>query len=231
MQLSFAVGVVMLFLKVYAYAVTDSAAILSDAAESVVHLFGVGFAVYSMWLSHKPADENHRYGHDRIAFFSAGFEGAVIIGASLYIIFQAIKNIIYLPPLAHLDVGMFCIACATALNGFLGVFLLRRGKKFHSLVLIADGKHIIADCITSLGVITALVLTLVTGWLYFDPIIALLIGFNILWTGAKLVFGCVHGLMDSNDPTVDQKIRSFLDAQADELQIKYHKLRHRHGGE
>lgn len=230
MRLSLAVGFLMLVIKCYAYFLTGSTAILSDSTESVIHVFAVGFAVYSMWLSHKPADRDHTYGHDRITFFSAGFEGGMIIIAALFIIYQAIQKILYGFELENLDLGVLIIAFATALNGGLGFYLVREGKRFHSLVLEADGKHILTDCVTSLGVIIALILTYVTGWIYFDPIIALLIGLNILWTGVKLLHKAFHGLMDRTDPALDLKIRRFLTEAVKKYQVRYHNVRHRNAG-
>lgn len=220
----------MLFLKTYAYAITGSAAILSDAAESVVHVFAVGFAAYSMWLSHKPADRDHTYGHDRIAFFSAGFEGAMILFAALYIIYEAIYKWMHGLEIENLDQGMLFVSIATALNGFLGFYLVRQGRKHHSLVLQADGKHILTDCLTSLGVITALVLTRWTGWLPFDPIIAILIGLNILWTSLRLLHRCVRGLMDHADPDVDRKVHQLLSEESKNLDFDFHRVRHRNAG-
>lgn len=230
MSLSLVVGVFMLLLKTYAFFLTGSAAILSDSAESIVHVFAVGFAAFSMWLSHKPADANHTYGHDRITFFSAGFEGALIMIAALFILFQAMQKLFFVHELENLDQGMLYISIATVLNGVLGVYLVRSGKKFHSLVLEADGKHILTDCLTSLGVIIALILTHVTGWIYFDPILAILIGLNILWTGAKLLHNAFHGLMDRADPSLDGKIRTLLNTISEEYRIHYHHLRHRDAG-
>lgn len=230
MRLSLAIGFFMLAIKSYAYFLTGSAAIFSDAAESVVHVFAVGFAAYSMWLSHKPPDEDHMYGHDRITFFSAGFEGALIMIAAFFILYQAVQKILHGFDLDNLDEGMLFISIATVLNGGLGFYLMRLGKKYHSLVLEADGKHILTDCLTSLGVILALVLTRLTGWMYFDPILAILIGCNILWTGLKLIFNAFHGLMDRTDPLLDTKIRSILKNETDKREIRFHHLRHRDAG-
>ncbi len=230
MQLSFAVGLFMLVIKCYAYFITGSAAILSDSAESVVHVFAVGFAVYSMWLSHKPADRDHTYGHDRITFFSAGFEGVLIIIAAVFILYQSIHKIIYGFELENIDAGMLFILLATVLNGGLGFYLIKQGKKFHSLVLEADGKHILTDCMTSLGVLLALILYRLTGWIYFDPAIAILIACNILWTGLKLLYNCFHGLMDRSDKALDVRVRELLNAAVKKYQISYHKVRHRNAG-
>jgi cation diffusion facilitator family transporter len=230
MRLSLGVGFFMLLIKCYAYFLTGSSAILSDSTESVVHIFAVGFAAYSMWLSHKPADKDHPYGHDRITFFSAGFEGALIMIASLYILYHALQKVVYGFELENLDQGMAFITTAMVVNGGLGLYLIRQGKRYHSLVLEADGKHILTDCVTSLGVIAALVLTHLTGWIYFDPLIALLIGLNILWTGIKLLHNAFHGLMDRTDPSLDTQIRQLLKEGAQKYQIGYHNLRMRDAG-
>jgi len=230
MRISLFVGFFMLILKCYAFFLTGSSAILSDSAESIVHVFAVGFAAFSMWLSHKPADENHTYGHDRITFFSAGFEGALIILAAIFILYQSIQKIFHGFELEHLDAGMLFICVATILNGGLGLYLITQGKRFHSIVLEADGKHILTDCVTSLGVLLALLLSRVTGWIYFDPLIALLIGLNILWTGLKLMHHAFHGLMDRSDATFDQHIRDLLNKAAKKYAVRYHNLRHRNAG-
>lgn len=230
MQLSFCIGIFMLFMKVYAYLLTGSAAILSDAAESVVHVFAVGFATYSLKLSHKPADQDHTYGHDKIAFFSAGFEGAIIIVAAVYILFQSVNKIIHGVTIENLDQGTFFMVVAMVINGWLGFYLIRQGKKFHSFVLEADGKHILTDCLTSAGVICALGLTRLTGWVYADPVVALLVGLNILWTGVKLLHSAFNGLMDRTDLRIDQHLRNLLDKETEVLGIKYHRLRHRNSG-
>lgn len=230
MRLSLSVGFFMLIIKTYAYFLTGSAAIFSDAAESVVHVFAVGFAAYSMWLSHKPADDDHTYGHDRIIFFSAGFEGALITIAGLFILFQALQKMLFGFELENLEQGMFFISIATLMNGVLGFYLMRLGKRYHSLVLEADGKHILADCFTSLGVLLALVLTRLTGWIYFDPLLALLVGCNILWTGCKLLYNAFHGLMDRADAKLNKEIRAFLEKATRESGLCFHRLRHRNAG-
>ncbi|NGX60954.1 MAG: Ferrous-iron efflux pump FieF [Chlamydiae bacterium] len=230
MRLSLAVGFFLLIVKVYAFFLTGSTAILSDAAESVVHVFAVGFAAYSMWLSHKPADQDHTYGHDRIAFFSAGIEGGMILIAALFILYQSVERMVFGFTLENLDQGMVFVLIATVLNGGLGIYLVNRGKKFHSFVLQADGKHILTDCWTSIGVLLALVLTRVTRWIYFDPIIAFGIGLNILWTSLRLLGGAFHGLMDRIDPKLDEEIREKLERMTEAHQVSYHHLRHRNAG-
>ena len=156
MTLSLAIGFLMLALKAGAYVLTDSAAILSDAAESVVHLAAVSFAFFSLRLSWKPADEMHRYGHAKISFFSAGFEGGMILLAALFIIYESLRKWLTGLELENLGLGTGLTALATAINGVLGWFLVWTGKRHQSLILIANGKHVLTDCWTSLGVIAGL---------------------------------------------------------------------------
>lgn len=230
MRFSLGIGFLMLLMKTYAYFITGSAAILSDAAESIVHILAVSFAAYSLRLSLKPADESHMYGHDRISFFSAGFEGAMIVIAALYIIYDAIHKWLVGLAIQDLGQGIMFTTFATVTNGLLGWFLVRQGKKYHSIVLIANGKHVLTDSWTSLGVIVGLILIVVTGWLPFDPILAILVALNILWTGSKLIRQSIGGLMDESDPTIDAKLRTLLEQESQKYNIRFHGLRHRNAG-
>lgn len=230
MRLSLIVGFLMLAMKTYAYAITGSSAILSDAAESIVHVLAVSFAAYSLKLSTKPPDKSHMYGHDRISFFSAGFEGAMIIFAAIYIIYESIHKWVGGLQLERLDVGTVFTSLAAIVNGGLGWYLVRQGKKYHSLVLAANGRHVLTDSWTSLGVIIGLILILLTGWLPFDPIMAILVAVNILWTGGRLIRQSIGGLMDESDPAVDSQIRLILENATTKFGIHYHHLRHRNAG-
>ena len=151
MRVSVMIGFFMLGTKVLAYWMTGSAAILSDAAESVVHVVAVSFAAYSLWLSRKPPDPTHHYGHDKIAFFSAGFEGAMIVLAAIYIVFESIHRLIAVPKLENLGTGALLVLVAGLVNGALGGYLVWIGKKHGSLILVADGQHVLTDCLTSLA--------------------------------------------------------------------------------
>ncbi len=230
MRLSLGVGLLMLIIKIYASVITGSAAILSDAAESVVHVFAVSFAAFSLWLSMKPADKTHLYGHDRISFFSAGFEGAMIIVAGLYILYESIEKWLTGQYLENIEQGIGFIMLATVINGGLGWYLIRQGKKYHSIILEANGKHVLTDSWTSLGVIVALLLTLWTGWLPFDPIIAIIVATNILLSGAKLVRRSIGGLMDEADPNINKKLTEILQQESEKYDVQFHHLRHRNAG-
>jgi cation diffusion facilitator family transporter len=229
-RLSLGIGFLMLLMKIYAYIITGSAAILSDAAESVVHVLAVSFAAYSFRLSLKPADETHPYGHDRISFFSAGFEGAMIIVAAVYIIYESINKWMGGLALDNIGTGTVFTTLATVINAGLGWYLVHQGKKYHSIVLEANGKHVLTDSWTSLGVIVALVLVKITGWLPFDPIIAIVVATNILFTGGKLMRRSIGGLMDETDPLIDEKLRSILQRETEKYKIQFHHLRHRNAG-
>lgn len=231
MRLSFIIGILMLIIKPYAYYITGSTAILSDAAESVIHIFAVGFAAYSMRLSFKPADANHQYGHDKISFFSAGFEGALIIVAALYIIYQSIYKIIFGIELENVDLGIFFIFIAAIINLILSFYLIKKGKKYNSIILEANGKHILTDCWTSFAVIFALFMVKLTGIIYFDPIIAIFTAINILWTGSRLIRKSVGGLMDQADQGFHKQIIALLDKETKKRNLEYHHLRHRLSGQ
>lgn len=230
-KLSFFFGVTMLLIKWYAYYITGSSAILSDAAESVVHIIGVGFAVFSLWLSLQPPDKSHPYGHDKITYFSAGFEGGLIILAAAYIIFISVQRLITGIEISNLDKGAYFTFGASVINLLLGSFLVWKGKKTNSLILVANGKHVLTDSWTSFGVVAGLALTLLTGWLPFDPIIAIVAALNILWSGSKLIRQSTAGLMDEGNESIADSIQKILDRETSSRKIHYHQLRHRESGD
>jgi cation diffusion facilitator family transporter len=231
MTLSLLVGLSMLLIKISACILTGSAAILSDAAESIVHVAAVSFAFYSLRLSQKPADLGHLYGHAKISFFSAGFEGAMIILAALYIAFEAIRGWIRGPELNHVGVGTLLTVLAMAINGVLGLFLVWTGKRRNSLILTANGKHVLTDFWTSLGVVIGLCLVLLTGWSPWDPIAALVVATNILVSGIGLIRQSVGGLMDVADPQYHQQVVRLLDRETVRYGITHHDVRHRSLGD
>lgn len=230
MRLSLVVGVAMFAGKSAAWWITGSAAILSDALESVVHVAAVGFAAFSMRLSARPANERFHYGYERIAFFSAGFEGAMIVIAALAILYTAILKWITGLELQSLGTGTLVVAAAAALNGLLGWHLIRTGRKSGSLILEANGRHVLTDCWTSVGVIVGLVLVLATQWKPFDPICAILVALQILWSGGQLMARSLRGLLDWADPRVEEIIRRQLDELVWAEGAEWHGLRLRETG-
>ena len=231
MTLSLVIGLLMFVMKVSAYLLTGSAAILSDAAESVVHVAAVIFAAYSLKLSYKPADESHLYGHAKIAFFSAGFEGAMIMLAAVYIIFESVRKWLGGLSLVNLGFGTALTAAAAAINGGLGAYLVWLGRRKNSIILVANGRHVLTDCWTSIAVLVGLGLVLTTKWLPFDPICGIIMAGNILFSGAGLVRTSFGGLMDRADPETHRKLTELLARESDRQGLTYHHLRHRHLGD
>lgn len=230
MQLSLWTGVVMLVAKSGAWLLTGSSAIFSDALESIIHLAAVAFASFSLWLSRRPANERFHYGYERITFFSAGFEGALIAAAAVAIIVTAIYKWMQGLQLEALGLGALITLSAGLLNGALGWYLIRTGRRNNSMILVANGKHVFTDCWTSLGVIVGLLLVMATGWKPFDPICAIVMAANILWSGGMLMWTSARGLLDYADPETEKTLRSRLDALTGELEIDYHELRLRETG-
>ncbi len=231
MNLSLGIGLLMFVLKVGAYLLTGSSAILSDAAESVVHVAAVIFAAYSLRLSYKPADESHLYGHAKISFFSAGFEGAMIILAACYIIYVSISKWMSGLELENLGFGTALTGVAAAINAALGAYLIWIGRRKHSLILVANGKHVLTDFWTSLCVLVGLGLVLVTKWLPFDPICGIIMACNILFSGVGLLRSSFAGLMDKADPETHAKLVQALDQETQRRGLTYHHLRHRSIGD
>jgi cation diffusion facilitator family transporter len=230
MRLSLAVGVLMLAGKTLAYFLTGSSAILADAAESIVHVVATGFAAFSLRLSARPAARTFLYGYEKISFFSAGFEGAMIALAALTIIVTAVHEWLAGLKLENVGMGSLLILGAGVVNAALGWYLIRTGRRAHSIILEANGKHVLTDSLTSFGVLIGLVLVLATRWKPFDPIVALAVALNLLWSGGKLIWHSVQGLLDYADPKVGEEIRQKLGTIARELGVKYHGLRFRTTG-
>lgn len=231
MRWSLAVGIAMLVGKCVAYAMTGSAAILSDAAESVIHVAAVAFAAFALNLSTRPANQRFRYGYERIAFFSAGVEGALIVLAAIFIITTAVQKWLAGLELESLGTGTLIVLAAALLNLALGGYLVYVGRRTRSLILEANGKHVLTDSWTSFGVVGGLCLVLATGWKPFDPIVAILVALNIVWSGGHLVRRSVAGLMDYSDPRVAHVLEGHVDAVCRELGIEYHHLRFRDSGQ
>jgi len=212
MRLSLAFAVLVLVGKGAAYFMTGSAAILSDAAESVIHVVAVAFAAFSLQLSNKSAAPEFLYGYERIAFFSAGFEGAMIILAAIFILYATIEKWMAGLHLENLGAGTLLVLVAAVLNAGLGWYLMRLGRRSQSLILEANGKHVLTDSWTSFGVVAGLGLVMLTGWKPFDPLLAIAVAINILWTGGHLVWRSALGLLDHSEPEVGRDIRDKLDS-------------------
>lgn len=230
MRLSLLAGFGMLTGKLAAYHLTNSAAILSDAAESVIHVAAVAFAAFSLHLTTRPAGQHTPYGYDRMTFFSAGFEGGAIMVAAIWIIYAAIEKWYAGLVLNQLGVGALLTLAASGINLALGWYLVRTGRRTRSLILEANGKHVLTDSWTSFAVVAGLALVIVTGWKPFDPLIAIAVALNILWTGGGLVRMAVRGLLDLPDETKRRDIEGLVAAIGQEFGVEYHRLRFRDTG-
>lgn len=230
MNFSLAAAVVLLAAKVTAAAVTGSSAVYSDAAESVVHLLAVAFATWALRLVHKPADETHHFGHDKIAFLSAGFEGAMISAAAVLILYEAVRQFVFGVEISNIGFGAGMTAAAALVNSVLGYSLVRIGRKANSPLLKANGMHVLTDVWSSVAVLVALALIHWTGWVWWDPIAAVLAAANILRVGVKLIRESLAGLLDETDPKVEREICNLLDAEVLKRGLSYHNFRHRHSG-
>ena len=230
MNLSLGVAVLLLAAKVTAAVVTGSSAVYSDAAESVVHLLAVGFAAWALRLAHKPADETHHFGHDKVAFLSAGFEGAMIAAAAVLILYEAVRQFTYGVQIANIGFGVKITAAAALINLVLGIILVRIGKKSGSPLLRANGMHVLTDVWSSVAVLVALALIQWTSWVWWDPIAAVLAALNILRVGFQLIRQSLGGLLDESNPVVERQICELLNRQVAERGLSYHNLRCRHSG-
>jgi cation diffusion facilitator family transporter len=210
--------------------ITGSAAILSDASESVIHVVAVAFAAFSMRLTHRPSNPRFRYGYERVSFFSAGFEGALIVLAAISIIWAAIHKWMHGLELEQLGLGIWITVAASLGNAALGWYLVVTGRRTRSLILEANGKHVLTDSWTSFGVVGGLLLVVVTGWKPFDPMLAIAVALNILWSGAQLLRKSIGGLMDYADPKLAELLRKHLDELCGREQVEYHGLRFRDTG-
>lgn len=198
--ISLVVGVVLLGVKLVAYFLTGSQAILSDALESIVNIVAALFAVAALVFAGRPADLSHPYGHGKVEFLSGGFEGGLIAFAALLIIYEAAITLWSGFELRAIETGVVLVAAAGAGNAVLGMFLVRIGRRVHSLTLEADGLHVLSDFWTSVAVIVGLLLVRTTGWQILDPLLAIGVGVNLAWTGASLLRRAAGGLLDESDP-------------------------------
>lgn len=230
LALSVVVGWILLVVKTTAYALTGSAAVLSDAAESVVHVLATSFAYFSLRLAQHSPTLRYPYGFDRITFFSAGLEGGLIVLAALYILWEAALGALKQRQPEQLGVGSLLTASVIVVNGLLGLYLIRLGKKTQNLIVEADGNHVFSDSITSLGALAGLLLVLVTGQWWFDPLLAAVVALNILKEGYKLVQRSVFGLMDGVDPHISQRVTAVVEEFCRLNHLGFHDLRCRNSG-
>lgn len=227
---SVAVGVAVLLLKVAAFAVTGSVALLSDALESIVNVVAALAAAVAVRVAQRPADANHPFGHQKAEYFSAGLEGGLILLAALTILFAATRRFLSPSEVQELGTGVLLSVVATAANALLALLLVRTGRRWHSPALVADGHHVASDVVSSLAVVAGVGVAWGTGWWFLDPAVALAAGGYILWLGGRTVRASLTGLMDEAIPPplaadLEAAVRGAM-APA----LEFHDLRTRRAG-
>lgn len=228
--LSMAAAVVTALLKLAAWRATGSVGLLSDALESLVNLAASTAAFWALGLARKPADPQHPYGHSKAEYFASGLESGLILVAALAILQAAFSRLLAPEPIAALGTGLLLTIVATAINGAVALVLLRNARHFHSIALRTDAHHLLSDVWTSLGVILALALVRLSGLLWLDPLVAILVGSNVLITGWRLLRESASGLLDAALPQAElQTLQDWLEAASSE-ELRFHAVRTRMAG-
>ena len=228
--LSIAAAIATIVLKGAAWKMTGSVGLLSDAIESFVNLAGAMMALWMLTLAALPADDDHAHGHGKAEYFSSAFEGFLILLAAASIAYTAIDRLLNPQPLEAVWIGLVVSVVASIINFATARVLMKAGRKHNSITLEADAHHLLTDVWTSVGVIAGVALVSLTGWLWLDPAIALLVAVNIVWTGYQLMSRSAAGLMDSSLPAEKlEKIESLL-AGYREQGLDFHALRTRQAG-
>jgi len=228
--LSIAAAIATILLKGAAWKMTGSVGLLSDAIESFVNLAGAMMALWMLTLAALPADDDHAHGHGKAEYFSSAFEGFLILLAAVSIAYTAIDRLMNPQPLEAVWIGLIVSVIASVINFATARILMKAGRKHNSITLEADAHHLLTDVWTSVGVIVGVALVSLTGWLWLDPAIALLVAANIVWTGYQLMSRSAAGLMDSSLPADKiEKIKSLL-AEYRAQGLDFHALRTRQAG-
>jgi cation diffusion facilitator family transporter len=225
--LSIAAALATIALKSAAYLLTGSVGLLSDAVESLVNLVGALVALTMLIIAARPPDDEHTFGHSKAEYFASAIEGILILGAAAAISFTAIDRLIYPRPLEQIGIGLLVSTIASVINLVVARVLLKAGKKYESITLEADGKHLMTDVWTSVGVIGGLIVVAISGWTVLDPIVALLVAVNIIWTAIDLLRRSVNGLMDAALPDAEQEIIASVMEQYRKKRVDFHALRTR----
>jgi cation diffusion facilitator family transporter len=228
--LSVGAAILTIMLKTIAYLLTDSVGLLSDALESIVNLIGALMALAMLTIAARPADEDHDYGHSKAEYFSSGVEGMLILIAALSICITAIPRLITPIPLEQIKLGLAISIIASLINLAVALILKRVSKQRHSITLEADAQHLLPDVWTSVGILVGVGAVVLTGWERLDPIVAILVAGNIVWSGVRIIRKSVQGLMDTALSVKELDI--ILKALEPYIQsgIQYHALRTRQSG-
>lgn len=219
------VAVLLFIIKIAAFWVTRSVAILTDALESTVNVIAGFIGLYSLYVAAKPRDENHPYGHGKAEFLSAAVEGTLIIVAGLVIVYQSVLHFIYPQPLQQLDKGIILVAITAVINFVVGFISIQKGKKNNSLALVASGKHLHSDTYSTLGIILGLALIKFTNLTWLDSVTAIIFAFIIMYTGYHILRHSLAGIMDEADKELLLKMLAVLNANRRTNWIDLHNLR------
>jgi cation diffusion facilitator family transporter len=225
--LSIAAAIATIGLKLVAYFLTGSVGLFSDAIESFVNLFGALMALWMLTLASRGADRKHPYGHSKAEYFSSGAEGGLIILAAASIAYTAVERLLHPRPLEQVGIGLGVSVLASAINFLVAKILLNAGKRHNSITLEADAHHLMTDVWTSAGVLGGVGAVALTGWTWLDPIVAIAVSANIVWTGVSLVRRSIDGLMDVVLPPVEQETVEKVMNKYREKEIEFHALRTR----
>ncbi len=219
------VSIVLFIVKIIAWYLTSSVAILTDALESIVNVVAGLIGVYSLYVSAKPRDYDHPYGHGKAEFISAAIEGTLITVAGFVIIYEGINNLLHPHTLKKLDYGIILVAATAVINYIAGALCIKTGKKNNSLALVASGKHLQSDTWSTVGIVAGLVLMFFTKIFWIDSVIAVLFALIIIFTGYKIVRSSVAGIMDEADEVILKKLVALLNINRKENWIDLHNLR------
>lgn len=225
--LSIAAALATMALKAAAYWLTGSVGLLSDAVESIVNLLGAVIALVVLIIAARPADDDHAYGHSKAEYFASGAEGTLILLAAISIGAAAVNRLVNPQPLEQAGVGLAIATAASCINFFVARVLLRAGKEHNSITLEADARHLMTDVWTSAGVIVGIMAVALTGWHLLDPLIALAVAVNIVWTGYLLIKRSTSGLMDSALPAGELAEVIHILSGYEQQGLQYHALRTR----
>lgn len=220
-----AVSIILFLVKLLAWWMTASVAILTDALESIVNVVAGLIGVYSLYISAKPRDSDHPYGHGKVEFISAAIEGTLISVAGVVIIYEAVDNLFHPHQINQLDYGIILVAITALINYVTGTWCIRTGKRNHSLALIASGKHLQADTYTTLGIVGGLILLRFTGIGWIDSVVGIIFAFLIIYTGYKILRSSVAGIMDEADTVLLNGMVVMLNEHRKANWIDLHNLR------
>lgn len=230
MMIAFAVSIVIFAAKLFAWFITGSDAIFSDAMESIANVLASSFGLFGVYYSKKPKDDTHPYGHGKIEYLAAGFEGALILFAAITIVIKATYSLYYSNPIDEIDFGIWIIGICGAANLLVGIWMLQQAKLQRSAIIKADAWHLITDAITSAGIIAGLSIVYFTSIYYIDSIIALILGLVTLITGIRLLTQALDKLMDKADVRELEKLTKSLNIVRTDEMINVHNLRIQHYG-